>query len=458
MADISIEQLSDKKWAEIGGGAFGRVYKGEYLGTPVAIKELLNIQSDDFDIRKYMSRELTVVRELHHPHIVQYMGICVHDGVIYIVTEWIPGGDVADLLHSKKPVGWERKLQIIKDVAVAMAFIHTKGLMHRDLKPANLLIAGDGKVKVCDFGFARSYEDGEPGKKKSLDNQMTILGTDEYMAPEVELGMDYDETCDLFSYGCVAIEIITRKEPPKRYPGKLYAFQPGQIAALLEPSKAPAALIELIEDCCEAKPQDRPTFLDVVSRLTEIIETFPEELLAEEEEAPSKGKAKKDSSDEVDEEEAEWEKTEGVKSIIKKSTVKGKITEVQISKKYWRSKKPIEFQLSADVTNVVPGETLSFNVSVENGSKKQVSCLESVVVQQVPGKKGKKKSTPVGDVIKFTEDGRFPLKTSLAYEGWLEHPVPKGLVNKDERSYELEVRCVVKGGSNLVLHLPLNFK
>jgi len=186
----------------IGGGNFGQVSKGTYFGTEVAIKQLLDV--DDKDMHKYIEREMATLRDMRHPNVVQFMGLSRNVTDVYIVTEYIPGGDLRKLLKDEtKEMSWLLRARIATDVAYAMTFLHSKGLIHRDLKSNNLLVAENGKVKVCDFGFSRRVNKGE---------LMTLCGTDEWMAPEVMCGDKYDEKADVFSYGMVLTELITRKK------------------------------------------------------------------------------------------------------------------------------------------------------------------------------------------------------------------------------------------------------
>jgi len=202
---------------QIGGGNFGQVSKGTYYGTEVAIKQLLDV--DDKDMHKYIEREMATLRDMRHPNVVQFMGLCRNVTDVYIVTEYIGGGDLRKILKDESiPMPWLLRSRIATDVAYAMTFLHSKGLIHRDLKSNNLLVGENWKVKVCDFGFSRRVSKGE---------QMTLCGTDEWMAPEVMCGEKYDEKADVFSFGMVLTELISRKKPPLRKPATGFRFEVG---------------------------------------------------------------------------------------------------------------------------------------------------------------------------------------------------------------------------------------
>jgi len=142
-----------------------------------------------------------------------------------------------------------------------MTFLHSKGLMHRDLKSNNLLVGDNMKVKVCDFGFSR---------RVSKDQQMTLCGTDEWMAPEVMCGDKYDEKADVFSFGMVLVELITRKKPPLRKPSNGFKFE---VEAFKQqsPADTPQDLIELTILCSAQEPENRPAFRDVLPRLKVLV-------------------------------------------------------------------------------------------------------------------------------------------------------------------------------------------
>jgi LIM domain kinase 1 len=277
---------------QIGGGNFGQVSKGTYFGTEVAIKQLLDV--DDKDMHKYIEREMQTLRELRHPNAVQFMGLSRNGTDVYIVTEYIPGGDLRKLLKDEaKELSWLLRARIATDVAYAMTFLHSKGLIHRDLKSNNLLVAENFKIKVCDFGFSRRVNKGE---------QMTLCGTDEWMAPEVMCGDTYDEKADVFSYAMVLYELITRKKPPLRKPSTGFSFEIEPFKAQ-SPPDCPAQFIELTIACAQQQPEQRPHFKDVLPKLKVLVKDL-EEQAEKEKEKKKKKHHKKDKRDETPEERA----------------------------------------------------------------------------------------------------------------------------------------------------------
>jgi LIM domain kinase 1 len=133
----------------LGKGSFGNVYKGKWFGTEVAIKEMIEIE--DENIIKLISREISILRNVRHPNIIQFIGICRCDYGFFIITELIEGGDLRRLLKSDKNLSWKDIIKIAIDICSAMNYLHAREFLHRDLKSKNILIENSYKAKLCDF-------------------------------------------------------------------------------------------------------------------------------------------------------------------------------------------------------------------------------------------------------------------------------------------------------------------
>merc|ERR1712113_743396 len=316
---VDFHQLDFEK--RIGKGNFGEVWKGTFLGTDVAIKKLFFVD-DDF-MQKYIEREMDTLTGLSHPNIVQLMGLCIETDDMYIVTEFISGGDLRSKLKDQDTeMDWTRRVSVARDVALAMNYLHSKKIIHRDLKSHNLLVDQNWRVKVCDFGLARSApEDEDSGRGNNL---MTIVGTNEWMAPEVAMGENYGSSADVFSYGMVLYELITRDKPPMRKLKDCYAFKPEEVHAQV-PAEAPLELWDLLVKCAAREPEDRPTFNEVCDTLKTIAEELPAE-------APKKRKKKKKKR-------APAKKTSGTKgTTTKKKRTKKKKAGATTKKKKTKAK------------------------------------------------------------------------------------------------------------------------
>jgi serine/threonine-protein kinase len=201
---------------KIGEGGMGVVYVAEdiILERRVAVKTL-NVEPGKQHYRQRFLREARAVSALHHPNIA-----VVHDygetpdGKPFIVMELVEGQTLAELL-SQETLPLSRVLEIIEDVAKALAEAHRLGIVHRDIKPSNVIINERGVVKVLDFGLAKNVSAGadEDTQKRALLTTQTregiIVGTPMYLSPEQALGLPVDTRSDIFSLGSVLYECVT---------------------------------------------------------------------------------------------------------------------------------------------------------------------------------------------------------------------------------------------------------
>jgi len=255
--DIDEEDLELED--EIGAGCFGSVYKGSYCGTPVAIKELYD--ASNAIIQKLVKREVATLKSMRHPNIVQFMGLCQNAQGIYIVTEFVPGGHLwARLKHPGVFLDWATRVQWAIDISQAMSYLHRKNFLHRDLKSKNLLVGDNNHIKICDFGFARTTQD------QRSEMYMTKTGTGLWMAPEVTLGRPYSAKADVFSFGVILRELITRTKPPPRVPRDRFGFNPHEFRKGV-PEDCPPALLQLAVDCVSYEPEHRPDFKTILIKL-----------------------------------------------------------------------------------------------------------------------------------------------------------------------------------------------
>ncbi|EAL71633.1 LISK family protein kinase [Dictyostelium discoideum AX4] len=272
---------------EIGRGSFGQVQKASYFGTDVAVKQLSTLVSIDPDYFKFMLREIKILKGMRHPNIVQYIGACCHEGRYMIVTEYIKGGDLHQFIKARgvSNISWTLRMKLALDIASAFSYLHSKKVIFRDLKAKNILVdeIGDGlyRAKVIDFGFARIFD----GKDT---NNLTICGSENTMSPEVIVGSSYNDSCDVYSYGVLLLELICGsrvvKTQLKRTP--MNAFDMNlEKAEHLAPESCPRAFMDLAKWCCSYNPKDRPTFKIVVEGLKVLTNQQLKDL-------PVKGKSK----------------------------------------------------------------------------------------------------------------------------------------------------------------------
>ncbi len=197
----------------LGEGGMGKVYRGidTRLGRAVAIK----ISAEQFS--KRFEQEARSISALNHPHICTLYDVgAMPSGSSYMVTELVEGETLRDWLKRDQPV--ERGLEIARQVLEALRAAHDAGIVHRDLKPQNIMVRFDGYVKVLDFGLAKRIPTThglrtETTASVGLSVPGQILGTVAYMSPEQIQGQEVDQRSDLFAFGIILHEILTRQHP-----------------------------------------------------------------------------------------------------------------------------------------------------------------------------------------------------------------------------------------------------
>ena len=245
----------------------GEVYRARdtRLDRAVAIKILQGHLALDEDVRQRFEREARIVSSLNHPHICTLYDVGHQDGMDYLVMEYLEGESLADRL-ARGPMPLPELLKTAVEVADALDRAHRQGLVHRDLKPGNIMITKSG-AKLLDFGLARatppsrSMSDlSSPTMSRPITAEGTIVGTFQYMAPELLEGRDADARSDIFSFGAVLYEMATGRRP---FEGR---SQASLIAAILKETPqpisvlmplSPPALDRAVMRCLEKDPDDR---------------------------------------------------------------------------------------------------------------------------------------------------------------------------------------------------------
>lgn len=246
---------------QVGEGGFGKVYYGLWRGQPVAIKTAALQGSESSEIVQEFHREVSTMCSLPaHQNVLRLLAACTVWPDLALVTEYCSCGSLYHLLHSpnRGQLSWTEILQICLGVAKGMAHLHEHRVLHRDLKSANLLLSDSGEVKIADFGLSKIHQDLQGAHTGGL-------GTYQWMAPEVLAHQRYSEKADIYSFGIVVWECITRRLP---YTG-MTAVQAavGVVNHGLRPEipgNVPAPLAKLIRSCWAAVPDQRPAFSQIV--------------------------------------------------------------------------------------------------------------------------------------------------------------------------------------------------
>jgi serine/threonine-protein kinase len=246
----------------VGHGGMSRVYKAHdsLLERNVALKVLHQQYNEDEDFVERFKREARSVAQLQHPNIVTVIDRGEENGRQYIVFEYVDGENLKELVVRKGRLDVRAALEIALEIARGLAFAHEHGLVHRDVKPQNVLLNGDGRAKVTDFGIARSLD-----VESGMTQTGAILGTSNYIAPEQASGQPVDAQTDVYSLGIVLYEMLTGELP---FPGE--SFVAVAMKHIQEPSPnildlrgdVPLRIAVMIDRALEKDPNHRFPTMD----------------------------------------------------------------------------------------------------------------------------------------------------------------------------------------------------
>jgi tRNA A-37 threonylcarbamoyl transferase component Bud32 len=261
--------------AELGGGAFGMVYRGRQLGLDriVAIKVPTHEIAADPVMAKRFAREARSAAKIQHPGVVAIHAVGeLADGRPYLVMQFVEGEPLHHILDGG-PITATRALRIVRAVASALSETHAAGVVHRDLKPANIMWHrdrnGDDRLTIVDFGIAAS----KPGTADA--SRLTangLIGTPHYMSPEQAHGETVDARADLYALGCLLYELVTATPPFEGSAFEVLLAHLGKVAPV--PSAKNPSVPEVIDALCAhllaKKPDDRPQTADEVVTLVDV--------------------------------------------------------------------------------------------------------------------------------------------------------------------------------------------
>ena len=205
------------KGSRIGSGSFGTVYLGmnSLTGELMAVKqvELNPLVGKDKDsqihgkIVESFQMEMKLLSELHHDNIVTYLGSSTDNNNLNIFLEYVPGGSINSMLTNYGPFEEPLVRNFTRQILIGLNYLHSKSIIHRDIKGANILIDIKGEVKISDFGISKKLSPSNQEKRASLQ------GSVYWMAPEVVKQIATTPKCDIWSMGCLLIEMFTGKHP-----------------------------------------------------------------------------------------------------------------------------------------------------------------------------------------------------------------------------------------------------
>src|SRR4051794_30419084 len=211
MAEVTDGTLVDGRYRierRLGSGGMADVYCAydHQLGRQIALKVLHRRFARDHEFVERFRREASAAAGLQHPNVVGVFDRGEYDGTYYIAMEYLPGKTLKDVIREEAPLDQLRAIDYAIQILQAANFAHRRGVVHRDIKPHNVIVGGDGRLKVTDFGIARAGA-------SEMTETGSIMGTAQYLSPEQAQGQRVGAQSDLYSIGVVVYEMLTGRVP-----------------------------------------------------------------------------------------------------------------------------------------------------------------------------------------------------------------------------------------------------
>jgi serine/threonine protein kinase/WD40 repeat protein len=200
---------------KLGQGGMGVVFKAqdERLGRLVAVKVASSLLAGDEVLGKRFAREARAAAAVHSAHVASIIDVGEHQGLPFIVLEYLPGGSLRDAVKREGPLPWPRVAECGVQIARGLQAIHAAGLVHRDLKPDNVLLDASGVCKITDFGLVGVTDEAGITLTSRLTNTGDVMGTLSFMAPEQADGKRAGPDADVYALGATLYYLLTGRAP-----------------------------------------------------------------------------------------------------------------------------------------------------------------------------------------------------------------------------------------------------
>ncbi|RID52718.1 hypothetical protein BRARA_G00162 [Brassica rapa] len=275
---IATEGFSPEK--VIGEGGYGKVYRCSLDSTPAAVKV---VRLDTPEKKQEFLKEVEVLSQLRHPHVVLLLGACPENGCL--VYEYLENGSLEEYIFHQKnkpPLPWFIRFRVIFEVACGLAFLHSskpEPIVHRDLKPGNILLNRNYVSKIADVGLAKLVTDVAPDNV-TMYRHSVLAGTLHYIDPEYHRTGTIRLKSDLYAFGIIILQLLTARQPNGLVHAVENAVNKGTLTEMLDKSVTDWPLAETEElariglKCAEFRCRDRPDLKEeVIPVLKRLVET-----------------------------------------------------------------------------------------------------------------------------------------------------------------------------------------
>ncbi|CAH8358304.1 unnamed protein product [Eruca vesicaria subsp. sativa] len=264
----------------IGEGGYGKVYHCSLDSTPAAVKV---VRLDTPEKKQEFLKEVEVLSQLRHPHVVLLLGACPENGCL--VYEYLENGSLEEYIFHQKnkpPLPWFIRFRVVFEVACGLAFLHSskpEPIVHRDLKPGNILLNRNYVSKIADVGLAKLVTDVAPDNV-TMYRHSVLAGTLHYIDPEYHRTGTIRLKSDLYAFGIIILQLLTARQPSGLVHAVENAVKTGTLTEMLDKSVSDWPLAETEElariglKCAEFRCRDRPDLKEeVIPVLKRLVET-----------------------------------------------------------------------------------------------------------------------------------------------------------------------------------------